>query len=50
MSFELKVLFLTVASAAYYIIILSTKRTLFLAYGRDLYASIPGVPNSSRWD
>ncbi|XP_018522351.1 adenylate cyclase type 7 isoform X3 [Lates calcarifer] len=37
-SFELKVLFLTVASTAYYIIILSTKRELFVAYGYDLYA------------
>uniref|UniRef100_A0A671X212 Adenylate cyclase type 7 n=1 Tax=Sparus aurata TaxID=8175 RepID=A0A671X212_SPAAU len=36
-SFELKVLFLTLASAAYYIIILSTKNDLFVAYGNILY-------------
>uniref|UniRef100_A0A671X251 Adenylate cyclase type 7 n=1 Tax=Sparus aurata TaxID=8175 RepID=A0A671X251_SPAAU len=42
-SFELKVLFLTLASAAYYIIILSTKNDLFVAYGNILYAN-----NSSR--
>uniref|UniRef100_A0A671X4F5 Adenylate cyclase type 7 n=1 Tax=Sparus aurata TaxID=8175 RepID=A0A671X4F5_SPAAU len=38
-SFELKVLFLTLASAAYYIIILSTKNDLFVAYGNILYAN-----------
>ncbi|XP_075934180.1 adenylate cyclase type 7 [Anarhichas minor] len=37
-SFELKVLFLTLASTAYYIIILSTKRELFVAYGNFLLA------------
>ncbi|XP_071345571.1 adenylate cyclase type 7 isoform X3 [Trachinotus anak] len=37
-SFELKVLFLTVASTAYYIIILSTRRELFVVYGHFLYA------------
>ncbi|XP_034735689.1 adenylate cyclase type 7 isoform X1 [Etheostoma cragini] len=36
-SFELKVLFLTVASIAYYIIILSTKRELFVVYRNFLY-------------
>ncbi|KAG7242568.1 hypothetical protein INR49_020281 [Caranx melampygus] len=36
-SFELKVLFLTIASTAYYIIILSTKRDLFVFYGYFLY-------------
>ncbi|XP_071753479.1 adenylate cyclase type 7 isoform X1 [Centroberyx gerrardi] len=36
-SFELKVLFLTLASTAYYIIILSSKRRLFMAYGNILY-------------
>ncbi|XP_071385347.1 adenylate cyclase type 7 [Centroberyx affinis] len=36
-SFELKVLFLTLASTAYYIIILSCKRRLFVAYGHILY-------------
>uniref|UniRef100_A0A672G166 Adenylate cyclase type 7 n=1 Tax=Salarias fasciatus TaxID=181472 RepID=A0A672G166_SALFA len=35
-SFELKVLFLTVASAAYYVLILSTKREHFVAYGNFL--------------
>ncbi|XP_030271299.1 adenylate cyclase type 7 isoform X1 [Sparus aurata] len=44
-SFELKVLFLTLASAAYYIIILSTKNDLFVAYGNILYAN-----NSSSWN
>uniref|UniRef100_A0A4W6EB26 Adenylate cyclase type 7 n=1 Tax=Lates calcarifer TaxID=8187 RepID=A0A4W6EB26_LATCA len=34
-SFELKVLFLTVASTAYYIIILSTKRELFSSHERS---------------
>ncbi|XP_059206578.1 adenylate cyclase type 7 isoform X2 [Centropristis striata] len=37
-SFELKVLFLTLASTAYYIIILSTKRELFVVYGNFLHA------------
>uniref|UniRef100_A0A7N8Y348 adenylate cyclase n=1 Tax=Mastacembelus armatus TaxID=205130 RepID=A0A7N8Y348_9TELE len=36
-SFELKVLFLTLASTAYYIIILSTKRELFVTYGNIIY-------------
>uniref|UniRef100_A0A8D0D7B5 Adenylate cyclase type 7 n=1 Tax=Sander lucioperca TaxID=283035 RepID=A0A8D0D7B5_SANLU len=36
-SFELKVLFLTLASTAYYIIILSTNRELFVVYGNLLY-------------
>ncbi|XP_029282939.1 adenylate cyclase type 7 isoform X2 [Cottoperca gobio] len=35
-SFELKVLFLTLASTVYYIIILSTKRDLFIVYGKVL--------------
>ncbi|XP_075869897.1 adenylate cyclase type 7 isoform X2 [Nelusetta ayraudi] len=46
-SFELKVLFLTVASAAFYIIILSTRRVLFVAYGNSLYATLPIIINSS---
>ncbi|XP_054472776.1 adenylate cyclase type 7 [Anoplopoma fimbria] len=37
-SFELKVLFLALASTAYYIIILSTNRELFVAYGHFLFA------------
>ncbi|XP_042338293.1 adenylate cyclase type 7 isoform X2 [Plectropomus leopardus] len=37
-SFELKVLFLALASTAYSIIILSTKRELFVIYGEILYA------------
>ncbi|KAF3832316.1 hypothetical protein F7725_025981 [Dissostichus mawsoni] len=41
-SFELKVLFLTLASTAYYIIILSTNRELFLVYGRFLFAQESG--------
>ncbi|XP_073320261.1 adenylate cyclase type 7 isoform X1 [Pagrus major] len=44
-SFELKVLFLTLASAVYYIIILSTKSDLFVAYGNILYAN-----SSSNWN
>ncbi|KAF7642168.1 hypothetical protein LDENG_00263230, partial [Lucifuga dentata] len=39
-SFELKVLFLTLASTAYYIIILSCKQELFTAYGNILYAQM----------
>lgn len=50
MSFELKVLFLTLASAAYYIIILSTKKMLFVAYGIVLYGHISSSLNCSRWD
>ncbi|XP_056269038.1 adenylate cyclase type 7 [Pseudoliparis swirei] len=37
-SFELKVLFLTAASTAYYVIILSSNRELFLLYGDFLLA------------
>ncbi|XP_023131585.2 adenylate cyclase type 7 isoform X1 [Amphiprion ocellaris] len=44
-SFELKVLFLTVASTAYYIIILSTRSHLFLAYEKFLNAQINGSWN-----
>ncbi|CAB1452895.1 unnamed protein product [Pleuronectes platessa] len=44
-SFELKVLFLTLASTVYYILILSTNRELFLAYGNVLYAQ-----TNSSWD
>ncbi|XP_022052690.1 adenylate cyclase type 7 isoform X2 [Acanthochromis polyacanthus] len=46
-SFELKVLFLTVASTAYYTIILSTRRDPFIAYERFLYAQINGSRNYS---
>lgn len=50
-SFELKVFFLTVASTAYYIIILSTKRELFVAYGNFLDVQINSSTNcSSRED
>ncbi|XP_069030281.1 adenylate cyclase type 7 isoform X1 [Embiotoca jacksoni] len=50
-SFELKVLFLTVASTAYYIIILSTKQDLFVAYGNFLGTQINNSYNhSSRED
>ncbi|XP_044026678.1 adenylate cyclase type 7 isoform X1 [Siniperca chuatsi] len=50
-SFELKVLFLTLASTAYYIIILSTKRELFVVYGNELYTQINSNWNcSSRED
>ncbi|XP_035538033.1 adenylate cyclase type 7 isoform X2 [Morone saxatilis] len=46
-SFELKVLFLTLASAAYYIIILGTKRELFVDYGNVLCANISSTCNCS---
>ncbi|XP_068597370.1 adenylate cyclase type 7 [Brachionichthys hirsutus] len=39
-SFELKVLFLALASTLYYTIILSTKRALFVAYGKVLYTHV----------
>ncbi|XP_010755613.2 adenylate cyclase type 7 isoform X2 [Larimichthys crocea] len=48
-SFELKVLFLTVASASYYIIILSTKRVLFVVYG-NLCSNLSNPWNCSRED
>ncbi|KAM4602736.1 adenylate cyclase type 7 isoform 2-T3 [Polymixia lowei] len=44
-SFELKVLFLALASTAYYIIILSCKRDIFIAYGNILYGQI-----SDKWN
>ncbi|XP_056881702.1 adenylate cyclase type 7 isoform X2 [Takifugu flavidus] len=44
-SFELKVLFLTLASAAFYIFILSTKSLLFVAYAKIVFA-----PNSPSWN
>ena len=49
-SFELKVLFLTLASTVYYIIILSTKEDLFVCYGIFLYHQIPPdiIGNCSR--
>ncbi|KAM3877371.1 adenylate cyclase type 7 [Diretmus argenteus] len=46
-SFELKVLFLTLASTAYYIIILSSRRALFMAYGNILYTQVHGDSNCS---
>ncbi|XP_030575278.1 adenylate cyclase type 7 isoform X2 [Archocentrus centrarchus] len=36
-SFELKLLFLTVASTAYYVLILSTKKDLFFEYSKQLH-------------
>uniref|UniRef100_A0A8C5F5B9 adenylate cyclase n=1 Tax=Gadus morhua TaxID=8049 RepID=A0A8C5F5B9_GADMO len=42
-SFELKVLFLTLTSTAYYIIILSFQQSLFTAYGNILYDNHPQV-------
>uniref|UniRef100_A0A8C5E730 Adenylate cyclase type 7 n=1 Tax=Gouania willdenowi TaxID=441366 RepID=A0A8C5E730_GOUWI len=42
-SFELKVFFLAVASTAYYTIILSTKRDLFVSYGKFLNSQINGL-------
>ncbi|XP_037602061.1 adenylate cyclase type 7 isoform X1 [Sebastes umbrosus] len=49
-SFELKVLFLSLASTAYYIIILSTKRELFVVYGNLLCAQQPDSCNCTRDD
>uniref|UniRef100_A0A8D3E4P4 Adenylate cyclase type 7 n=1 Tax=Scophthalmus maximus TaxID=52904 RepID=A0A8D3E4P4_SCOMX len=49
-SFELKVLFLTLASTVYYVIILSTKRELFVAYGIVLYAQTNASWNCSRYE
>ncbi|XP_028330950.1 adenylate cyclase type 7 isoform X2 [Gouania willdenowi] len=46
-SFELKVFFLAVASTAYYTIILSTKRDLFVSYGKFLNSQINGSWNCS---
>ncbi|XP_028812214.1 adenylate cyclase type 7 isoform X2 [Denticeps clupeoides] len=43
-SFELKVLFLLVSSAAYYIIIFSSQEELFTCYGKFLY---PNASNNS---
>uniref|UniRef100_A0A672ZQS8 Adenylate cyclase type 7 n=1 Tax=Sphaeramia orbicularis TaxID=375764 RepID=A0A672ZQS8_9TELE len=47
-SFELKVLFLTLASTIYYIIILTSKRDLFVTYGIVLYAQVADSWNCSR--
>ncbi|KAM9861020.1 adenylate cyclase type 7 [Aulostomus maculatus] len=49
-SFELKVLFLTLASTAYYIIILSTDKDLFMAYGNVLYPQLIARWNCSSTD
>ncbi|XP_045887859.1 adenylate cyclase type 7 isoform X1 [Micropterus dolomieu] len=49
-SFELKVLFLLLASTAYYVLILSTKRELFVEYGNILYTEINSTWNCSRED
>ncbi|XP_041840021.1 adenylate cyclase type 7 isoform X1 [Melanotaenia boesemani] len=46
-SFELKVLFLTVASTAYYVIILSTRKDLFEYYGNSFGGQINGSCNFS---
>ncbi|CAG5852335.1 unnamed protein product [Menidia menidia] len=46
-SFELKVLFLTVASTAYYVIILSTKRDLFVTYANSFGAQLNSSCNYS---
>ncbi|XP_031425035.1 adenylate cyclase type 7 isoform X2 [Clupea harengus] len=45
MSFELKVLFLSVASAAYYIIIFYSQECLFTCYGKILYNATNGSSN-----
>ncbi|KAM9825638.1 adenylate cyclase type 7 isoform 2-T2 [Syngnathus typhle] len=46
-SLELKVLFLALSSSAYYIIILSTNKRLFVAYANVLHAQITGEGNCS---
>ncbi|KAM9765498.1 adenylate cyclase type 7 isoform 2-T5 [Menidia menidia] len=46
-SFELKVLFLSVASTAYYVIILSTKRDLFVTYANSFGAQLNSSCNYS---
>lgn len=46
-SFELKVFFLTVASTAYYILILSSKSHLFQSYEHVLYAQLNNSGNCS---
>nr|XP_040023086.1 adenylate cyclase type 7 isoform X2 [Gasterosteus aculeatus aculeatus] len=46
-SFELKVLFLVLASTTYYVLILGTKRKLFVVYGKVLYAQQHHVNCSS---
>ncbi|XP_077419030.1 adenylate cyclase type 7 isoform X2 [Vanacampus margaritifer] len=46
-SLELKVLFLALTSSAYYIIILSTNKQLFVAYAGVLHAQITGDGNCS---
>ncbi|XP_034041921.1 adenylate cyclase type 7 isoform X2 [Thalassophryne amazonica] len=46
-SFELKVLFLALASTAYYIILLTSNKALFVAYGNLLYAEITDKWNCS---
>ncbi|XP_057710707.1 adenylate cyclase type 7 isoform X2 [Corythoichthys intestinalis] len=46
-SLELKVLFVTLASSAYYIIILSTNSRLFVGYANVLHAQITGAVNCS---
>ncbi|KAM9816657.1 adenylate cyclase type 7 [Neosynchiropus ocellatus] len=47
LSFELKVLFLTVASIAYYIIILICNKSLFVAYESVLYCQMTHAGNYS---
>uniref|UniRef100_A0A3P8VRB1 Adenylate cyclase type 7 n=1 Tax=Cynoglossus semilaevis TaxID=244447 RepID=A0A3P8VRB1_CYNSE len=49
-SFELKVLFLTLASTTYYILILSTKSQLFMIYGNVLYSQANMSWNCSSTD
>lgn len=48
-SFELKVLFLTLASTVYYVIILTSKLELFEAYGKLLFNQTVHNWNCSRW-
>uniref|UniRef100_A0A665VFN5 Adenylate cyclase type 7 n=1 Tax=Echeneis naucrates TaxID=173247 RepID=A0A665VFN5_ECHNA len=48
-SFEIKTLFLSLASIAYYVIILSTNKKLFVEYGHFLYSQNNSY-NCSRWD
>uniref|UniRef100_A0A8C6SYU2 adenylate cyclase n=1 Tax=Neogobius melanostomus TaxID=47308 RepID=A0A8C6SYU2_9GOBI len=46
-SFELKGLFLTLASIVYYVIILTSKQELFKLYGNVLFDQVPGNWNCS---
>ncbi|XP_072318109.1 adenylate cyclase type 7 isoform X2 [Eucyclogobius newberryi] len=50
LSFELKVLFLTLASIIYYVLILTSKKELFESYGNVLFTQVSGNWNCSGQD